>query len=90
MVISWLWFRCCFRALIAFTKDTSQPDWRGYFLAVVMFTTATVQSFVLHHYFHRCFLTGMRLRSALVSAIYKKVSPIRSYCSCACCKAQLS
>lgn len=37
-----------------------------------MFITAVVQTMVLHQYFHRCFTTGMRLRAALVTAIYRK------------------
>ena len=37
-----------------------------------MFFTAVVQTMVLHQYFHRCFTTGMRLRAALVTAIYRK------------------
>lgn len=43
-----------------------------YFFIVGMFFTAVVQTMVLHQYFHRCFTTGMRLRAALVTAIYRK------------------
>ena len=35
--------------------------------------TAIIQSLFLHQYFHRCFTLGMRMRSAIVAAVYKKV-----------------
>ena len=47
--------------------------WRGYFYAVLLFVVAFVQSMMLHQYFHRCMVVGMRIRSALVAAVYKKV-----------------
>lgn len=37
-----------------------------------MFTTAILQTMFLHQYFQLCFTTGMKLRAALVTAIYKK------------------
>ena len=61
------------RLLITFTEDRDEPDWKGYFYAVLLFVTAVVQSLFLHQYFHRCFTLGMRMRSAIVAAIYKKV-----------------
>lgn len=44
----------------------------GYYIALAMFSAAVVQSVLLHQYFHRCLVAGMRLRAALVTAIYKK------------------
>ena len=38
-----------------------------------MFFNALVQSLILHQYFHRCFLVGMRVRTAIIAAVYKKV-----------------
>ena len=64
---------CLFRLLINFTEDRSEPDWKGYLYAVLLFLTAVVQSLLLHQYFHRCFLVGMRVRTAIVSAVYNKV-----------------
>ena len=61
------------RLLITFTEDKDEPDWKGYFYATLLFVTAVVQSLFLHQYFHRCFTLGMRMRSAIVAAIYKKV-----------------
>jgi len=59
--------------LIAFIHDRTQMVWRGYLYAVLLFMVAFVQSMMLHQYFHRCMVVGMRIRSALVSAVYKKV-----------------
>ena len=43
-----------------------------------LFIVAFVQSMVLHQYFHRCFLTGMHIRTAIISAVYRKVNSITS------------
>ncbi|XP_076820993.1 multidrug resistance-associated protein 1-like isoform X2 [Clavelina lepadiformis] len=58
-------------ALISFASSDS-PQWQGYFLAVGLFVIAIVQSVILQQYFHICFTVGMRLRSAIVAAIYQK------------------
>uniref|UniRef100_F6PGX9 Uncharacterized protein n=1 Tax=Ciona intestinalis TaxID=7719 RepID=F6PGX9_CIOIN len=59
-------------SLITFTTADYAPMWQGYLLAVGMFFTALIQSVILQQYFHICFVVGMRLRSAIVSAIYRK------------------
>ncbi|XP_064640179.1 multidrug resistance-associated protein 1-like [Lineus longissimus] len=60
------------RYMINFTWDQSQPQWKGFLYASGLFGAAQIQSLVLHAYFHRCTVTGMRLRSAIVAAVYKK------------------
>ena len=62
-----------FRLLIGFTEDPTEPSWKGYFYAALMVVTALVQSVFLQQYFHVCFTVGMRLRSAVINAVYKKV-----------------
>ena len=64
--------------MIGFTKDESEPEWRGYVYAVILFLTAVVQSLFLHQYFHRCFTIGMRMRTAIIAAVYNKVVILRS------------
>lgn len=60
-----------FRLLIDFvSKD--EEDWKGYFYTALLFITTVAQTIFLAQYFHRMFLIGMRLRAALVSAIYRK------------------
>jgi len=39
-----------------------------------MVVTAILQTLILSQYFHRMFLVGMRIRTALTSAIYRKVN----------------
>ena len=62
--------------MIRFTKDESEPDWHGYFYAVLLFIAAVVQSLLLHQYFHRSYLVGMRFRTAVIVAVYRKVCEI--------------
>lgn len=61
----------CFRLLIAFVKG-KEPVWKGYVYAVALLVCATVQTTLLAHYFTRMYFVGMRIRTALTSAIYRK------------------
>uniref|UniRef100_A0A8C8J884 Uncharacterized protein n=1 Tax=Oncorhynchus tshawytscha TaxID=74940 RepID=A0A8C8J884_ONCTS len=58
--------------LISFTKQKEAPTWWGYALAFLMFCTAFLQTLILHQHFQYCFVTGMRLRTAIIGAIYRK------------------
>lgn len=60
--------------MITFVSDPKAYVWQGYLYAVLLFVTALVQSLCLQQYFHNCFQLGMGVRSALMAAIYKKVS----------------
>lgn len=65
------------RLLISFVRsyngdDTPQPPIRGAAIALAMFAVSISQTVFLHQYFQRAFETGMRIRSALTAAIYKK------------------
>ncbi|CAO1628044.1 unnamed protein product [Parajaminaea phylloscopi] len=51
---------------------TAEPASRGFMITASLFTVALVQTAILHNYFQRCFVTGMRVRAGLISAIYKK------------------
>ena len=73
------WSICACRYLIQFTKNKEEYEWRGYMYAVLLMVTAMLQSLVLHQYFHSCLVLGMRLRSVIISAVYRKV------CCCCCC-----
>ena len=63
-----------FRYLIQYTQDKEEFTWRGYFYAALMFVIAVFQSIVLHQYFLNCTVVGMRLRTAIIAAVYEKVS----------------
>jgi ABC-type multidrug transport system fused ATPase/permease subunit len=48
------------------------PMYKGIVIAFGMLFTAMAQTMFLHQYFHGCFMMGMRIRSSIVQAIYKK------------------
>ncbi|KAK7081053.1 Canalicular multispecific organic anion transporter 1, partial [Halocaridina rubra] len=61
-------------ALINFSESEVEdvPVWHGYLYAVLMFVCAQLQSLCLGQYFMRMFLVGLRMRTALISAVYCK------------------
>ena len=46
--------------------------WKGYMYAILLFLTAVIQTLILSQYFHRMFVVGLRMRTALIAAIYRK------------------
>uniref|UniRef100_A0A9J7YMS9 Multidrug resistance-associated protein 1 n=1 Tax=Cyprinus carpio carpio TaxID=630221 RepID=A0A9J7YMS9_CYPCA len=64
------------RLLIQFVNDSSAPTWHGYFYTTLLLVCTCVQTLILQKYFHVCFVTGMRLRTAIVGAVYRKVSAL--------------
>ncbi|XP_059614039.1 multidrug resistance-associated protein 1-like [Phlebotomus argentipes] len=64
--------------LIAFTSNLEEPLWRGLFYAFLMFAVALLTLFLNGQYFHMTFLVGFRIRSALISAIYRKALRVSS------------
>ncbi|XP_033886772.3 multidrug resistance-associated protein 1-like isoform X3 [Acipenser ruthenus] len=60
------------KQLILFVKDSSAPYWQGFFYTVLLFVCACLQTLILQKYFHVCFVTGMRLRTSIVGAVYRK------------------
>lgn len=65
------------RILIAFVAsyrigDEPQPVIKGAAIALAMFAVAVFQTTMIHQYFQLAFVTGMRIKGGLTSAIYKK------------------
>ena len=66
------------RLLIAFVYSyggggrTPQPAAKGAAIALAMFAVSIGQTACLHQYFQRAFESGMRVKSGLTAAIYKK------------------
>ncbi|KAI1006711.1 hypothetical protein K3495_g1509 [Podosphaera aphanis] len=67
------------RLLIDFVKsyrtdslEPPEPVIRGAVIALAMFSVSIGQTIALHQYFQRAFDTGMRIKTALTSAIYGK------------------
>ncbi|XP_024127592.1 multidrug resistance-associated protein 1 isoform X3 [Oryzias melastigma] len=66
------------RLLIKFVNDPDAPPWQGYFYTALLFVCTCVQSLILQRYFHVCFVSGMRLRTAVIGAVYRKALVISS------------
>jgi ATP-binding cassette subfamily C (CFTR/MRP) protein 1 len=64
------------RKLISFAASYNsgnpQPVIQGLAIASLMFIVSVIQTVTLHQYFQYAFETGMRIRSALTAAIYRK------------------
>eukprot|EP00731_Ephydatia_muelleri_P028696 Em0020g340a len=66
------------KAMINYTSDATQPQWKGYLYAVMLFVVAAVQSLCLHQYFQSCITVGMRIRTTLIGAVYRKAMKLSS------------
>ncbi|CAE6434162.1 unnamed protein product [Rhizoctonia solani] len=64
------------RFLLAFIAQyqagKTESSFVGWAIAIAMFILSVVQTAMLHQYFQICFVTGMRVRAGLVTAIYNK------------------
>lgn len=59
--------------MIEYVSDDTRPAWEGYLYGVAIFVLAVLRTVLLHQYFHRCNIVGMRIRSGLIFAVYRKV-----------------
>ncbi|XP_051024187.1 LOW QUALITY PROTEIN: multidrug resistance-associated protein 1 [Acomys russatus] len=60
------------KLIINFVNDREAPDWQGYFYTALLFVSSCLQTLMLHQYFHICFVSGMRIKTAVVGAVYRK------------------
>uniref|UniRef100_A0A3B3ZZD4 ABC transmembrane type-1 domain-containing protein n=1 Tax=Periophthalmus magnuspinnatus TaxID=409849 RepID=A0A3B3ZZD4_9GOBI len=60
------------RLLISFVNNSNSPSWHGFFYTGLLFVCTCVQSLVLQQYFHVCLVSGMRVRTAIIGAVYRK------------------
>ncbi|XP_039995158.1 canalicular multispecific organic anion transporter 1 [Xiphias gladius] len=58
--------------MVSFTQDKSRYAWEGYLYAVLLLVVAFLQSLFLQQYFQRCFVLGMKVRTAIMATVYKK------------------
>lgn len=49
-----------------------EPMWRGIFYAILLFIVASIRTLLNSQYFQRAQLVGLRIRTALIGAIFKK------------------
>ncbi|RWS03367.1 ABC transporter-like protein, partial [Dinothrombium tinctorium] len=59
--------------LITFVSS-SQPTWRGYFFVLLLLVTDLTNTLFTAQYQFQIYTTGLRIRSCLISSIYRKVS----------------
>ncbi|XP_037025227.1 multidrug resistance-associated protein 1 isoform X2 [Bradysia coprophila] len=52
--------------------EEQQEFWKGLLYAFLLFIVASVQTLILAQYFQRMFVVGLRIRTALISAVYRK------------------
>ncbi|XP_064537334.1 multidrug resistance-associated protein 1 isoform X3 [Drosophila montana] len=65
--------------IIGYVEDFAgvpQPEWKGIMYSILLFVLASAQTFILAQYFHRMFIVGLRIRTALINCIYRKAMRI--------------
>lgn len=65
-------FDFIFRLLIHFVDNSEEPTWHGYIFAFGLFIATIGQIYSLNYYFERMMIFGMRVRTQLIGAIYRK------------------
>nr|CAD7588456.1 unnamed protein product [Timema genevievae] len=65
------------KQIIGFVEG-DEPVWKGYMYALLMLVCGTVQIVLHGHYFIKVQSVGLRVRTALVSAIYRKALRLSS------------
>ncbi|XP_063398260.1 multidrug resistance-associated protein 1-like isoform X1 [Mytilus trossulus] len=73
------------RFLIAFSKGSKESDstefsqpWKGYMLAAGFFVTILIQSIACHQQFYWGMTLGIRVKAALMAAVYRKALTLTS------------
>lgn len=65
---------------MAFVEDSTAPMWQGVFYAFCMLAAALIQSVAYNWYFWYVFVrVGFRIRTALISAVYRKSLCVNSH-----------
>ncbi|GMF17174.1 unnamed protein product [Phytophthora lilii] len=60
------------KEIIAYLQNPDAPLSEGLLYAGIVFVSGVMQSFLLRNYFFHCFEAGMRVRSAVCTAVYTK------------------
>ncbi len=59
--------------MVSASDDDDEQMWKGYFYAALLFPTTIVSSIFFQQLFYQSNIVGMNIRSAMMSAVYKKV-----------------
>ena len=63
-----------FRQLVRFIEDRSSPVWKGYLFSLTLFLSMQLQSIFFHQLWHQSTSLGLRIRTSLISAVFRKVA----------------
>lgn len=63
---------------MSFVSDPSEPSWHGYIMVAVMFVVTITQVVSLNYYFNRMTLFGIRIRTQITAALYRKALKLSS------------
>ena len=66
--------RTCFSLIITFVAAPDAYEWQGYVFVVALFAINCLKSIFNVWYWHVCYQVGMRLRTAVIAIIYRKVA----------------
>ncbi|XP_044733468.1 multidrug resistance-associated protein 1-like [Chrysoperla carnea] len=68
-------------ALIIFaqTKNEHNHMWKGFFYSTLLLLCAILQTLLLTQYYHQIFIVGLGIRTALITAIYRKALRISNF-----------
>ena len=58
--------------MIVFLRNPESPVYHGLLFTVAVTVSQLTMSLCLRHYFFKCYATGLRVRSAVVMAVYRK------------------
>ena len=61
--------------LITLVATPDSWSWEGYVYAVTLFAISMGRTVIVQQYWVNCFIVGMRLRTAVTAAVYRKVRP---------------
>ncbi|KAI3362535.1 hypothetical protein L3Q82_012837, partial [Scortum barcoo] len=64
--------------LLTFMKDKDAEVWKGFLFASLLFLLSCLQSLLNHQYMFHCFTVGMRLKTAVMGLVYRKVTDRQS------------
>lgn len=59
--------------LLGFMRDLHAETWKGFLFASLLFLLSCLQSLLHHHYMFHCFTVGMRMKTAVMGLVYRKV-----------------
>lgn len=68
--------------LLGFVRDRDAAMWKGFLFAALLFLLSCLQSLLQHQYLYRCFTVGMRLKTAVMGLIYRKVTTATTMQQC--------